>query len=389
VTVTDDILIIDADSHLTEPPDLWREGLPRRWRDRAPRMESDPDTGVTRWRLGDRWLLSPGAVSHAGWKHFPPRRPVTFEDVQVSCWDAHERARWMDEHHVAAQVLYPNVVAFEGHAIMALDDDDLKIAILRTWNEYVSDFAAKVPGRYIPVAAMPFWDIDESIAEMQRCAETGHKGVLWAATLARHGLPATTDPYWDRFYAAAQDLEMSINFHVGVGWTEEEFSEVSGRNQAFDLRAASGRTAQSWMSNAKMITDLIMDGVCERFPSLDFVSVESGFGWIPFLIEGLDWQWRNYDGPRISGGLLPSEYFLRQIYGCFWFEEASLDMFHRYADNIMFETDFPHTTSLSPGPGSASPSPREIVDRARGVLDPTTFEKVMYANAARVYRLAP
>jgi hypothetical protein len=53
----------------------------------------------------------------------------------------------------------------------------------------------------------------------------------------------------------------------------------------------------------------------------------------------------------------------------------------------MFETDFPHTTSLSPGPGSASPSPGAVIERARQVLDPVTFEKVMYANAARVYRL--
>jgi predicted TIM-barrel fold metal-dependent hydrolase len=387
MTVTESVPIVDSDSHLTEPPDLWLEGLPRKWRDKAPRMETDPGTGVTRWRLGDRWLMSPGAVSHAGWRSFPPARPTTFQDIHVSCWDPIERAKWMDEHSVAAQVLYPNVVAFEGHAIMALDDDELKIAIIRTWNDYLSDFSAKAPGRYIPVAAMPFWDREASIAEMERCSANGHRGVLWAATLAKHGLPATTDPYWDRFYAAAQDLEQSINFHVGVGWTEEEFAEVSGRNQTFDLRAATGRTAQSWMSNAKMITDLIMDGVCERFPGLDFVSVESGFGWIPFLVEGLDWQWRNYDGPRVAGGLLPSEYFRRQIYGTFWFEEASLRMFELYADNIMFETDFPHTTSLSPGPGSASPSPRAIVDRARQLLDPVTFEKVMYGNAARVYHI--
>jgi predicted TIM-barrel fold metal-dependent hydrolase len=53
----------------------------------------------------------------------------------------------------------------------------------------------------------------------------------------------------------------------------------------------------------------------------------------------------------------------------------------------MFETDFPHTTSLSPGPGSASPSPRAIIERARSVLSPETFQKVMYGNAARVYHL--
>src|SRR5207244_2268690 len=163
-------------------------------------------------------------------------------------------------------------------------------------------------GRFIAVTALPFWDIDQSIAEMERCAANGHRGVMWAATLSRHGLPATTDPYWDRFYAAAQALGQSINLHVGVGWIDDAFAGVVG--------------------------------------------------------------------PRVTGGLLPSEYFRRQIYCTFWFEESSMPMFADYADNIMFETDFPHTTSLSPGPGSASPSPRVIVDRARAKLDPITFEKV-------------
>jgi predicted TIM-barrel fold metal-dependent hydrolase len=386
--LADSVRVIDADAHLTEPPELWIENLPRQWRAQAPHVEMDQDTGISRWRIAGRWLHGPGSVSHAGWKDFPPSRPPTFADIQTSCWDATDRARWMDENSVAAQVLYPNVTAFEGHAIMALEDEELKLAILRVYNDYVADFAKQKPGRFIPVASVPFWDIDASIAEMQRCAELGHRGVLWAATLSRHGLPGSTDPYWDRFYAAAQDANQSINFHVGVGWTEEEFAQVSGRqDKGFDRRAATGRTAQSWLSNAKTITDFIMDGVCERFPDLDFVSVESGFGWIPFLLEGLDWQWKNYDGPRVEGGLLPSEYFRRQFYSMFWFEEAPLRMMAEYQDNVMFETDFPHTTSLSPGPGSASPSPAAVIERARQVLDPVTFEKVMYANAARVYRL--
>jgi uncharacterized protein len=384
---TTSIPIIDADSHLTEPPTLWTDRLPRKYLDRAPHTQVDPASGITRWRLGDRWLSGVGAQSHAGWEHFPPSRPGKFEEINIACYDATERTKWMDEHGVAVQILYPNLVAFEGHAIMALKDAELQLAIIRAYNDYQTDFAAQAPGRFVPIAALPFWSMEASIAEMTRCAEAGHKGVLWAATLAKHDLPATTDPYWDPFYTVAQSLRMSINFHVGVGWTEDEVIAVSGRTQAFDLAAATGRTAQSWMSNAKMITDLIMDGVCERFPSLDFVSVESGFGWIPFLLEGLDWQWRNYDGPRLHGGLLPSEYFRRQIYSMFWFEESSLRLFDLYADNIMFETDFPHTTSLSPGPGSASVGARDIVARAREALDPVTFEKVMYGNAARVYHL--
>jgi predicted TIM-barrel fold metal-dependent hydrolase len=381
-------LVVDADSHLTEPPNLWLDRLPRKWREAGPRMESDPNSGITRWRLGDTWLFGPGSVSHAGWRDFPPSRPPTWEDIDVACHDAPERAKWLDENQITSQVLYPNLCAFEGYAIMALDDEDFKISILQAYNDYVADFASQAPGRFIPIASLPFWDIDASIAEMARCADLGHRGVLWAATSAKHGLPHFSDPSWDPFYAAAQEMGMSINFHVGVGWTEEEFSQVRGADRPFDVRAATGRTAQSFMSNAKTITDLIMDGVCERFPQLNFVSVESGFGWIPFLLEALDWQWRNYDGPRIvGGGLLPSEYFKRQIFGMFWFEEASLRTFDLYADNVMFETDFPHTTSLSPGPGSASPGASSIVDRAREILDPITFEKVMYGNAARVYGL--
>ena len=382
-----EVLVIDADSHLTEPPELWTERLPKKWKNDAPHTEVDPDTGITRWRLRDRWLSGVGAQSHAGWDQFPPSRPPAFDLIDPACYDALERTKWMDLHGVAAQVLYPNLVAFEGHAIMSLEQPDLQLAIIRAYNDYQTEFASQAPGRFIPIASLPFWDLDASIEELRRCADLGHRGVLWAATLEKHGLPATTDAYWDPLYALAQDLELSINFHVGVGWTEDEMIAVSGRNKPFDLNAATGRTAQSFMSNARMITDLIMDGVCARFPRLNFVSVESGFGWIPFLLEALDWQWRNYDGPRVGGGLLPSEYFRRQIYGMFWFEEASLRMFDLYPDNIMFETDFPHTTSLSPGRGSASPGAESVVARAREILAPEVFDKVMFRNAARVYRV--
>jgi predicted TIM-barrel fold metal-dependent hydrolase len=383
--LAESVRVIDADSHLTEPPTLWVDELPAKWRDEGPRAEQDSRSGALRWRLGDKWLFGLGSVSHAGWRDFPPSRPPQFEDITPACYDPRERAKWLDEHNVTAQVLYPNLTAFEGHAIMGLQDPDLRLAILRVYNDYLIEFSSEAPGRFIPIASLPFWDIDASIAEMKRCAEMGHRGVLWAATLAKHGLPASTDPFWDRFYAAAEDMRMSINLHVGVGWTSEEMANMAGRDLAFDLANTAGRTALSWMSNAQTITDLIMDGVCERFPRLDFVSVESGFGWIPFLLDGLDWQWKNYDGPRVLGRLLPSEYFRRQIYGMFWFEESTLPLFARYADNIMFETDFPHTTSLSPGQGSASPSPSFVIERARTALDPETFEKVMYANAARVY----
>jgi predicted TIM-barrel fold metal-dependent hydrolase len=340
-----------------------------------------------RWKIGDKWLFGPGSVSHAGWKEMAPSRPPTWEEIDPACYNATQRAGWMDKHGVSAQVLYPNLVAFEGHAIMALDEPELRLAIVRAYNDYLTDFAAQEPGRFIPIACVPFWDREESIKEMRRCADMGHRGVLWAATLARHGLPASTDVYWDPFYAEAQELGMSINLHVGVGWTEEDFKNTVRHGAKFDLRVQTGRTALGFMSNANTISDLILNGVCERFPNLPFLSVESGYGWVPFVLESLDWHWKQYDGPRQLGGLLPSEYFERQIYSMFWFEEACLPLVELYPNNVMFETDFPHSTSLSPGPGSIAPSPLTVIEKARSVLKPETFEKVMYGNAARVYRV--
>ena len=95
-----------------------------------------------------------------------------------------------------------------------------------------------------------------------------------------------------------------------------------------------------------------------RFPNLNFVSVESGFGWVPSFVESMDWQWLNSGAHEAYPEMeLPSFYFRRQVYGMFWFETEALQrQVDLFPDNLMFETDFPHPTSLSPGPASPSPS---------------------------------
>ena len=105
---------------------------------------------------------------------------------------------------------------------------------------------------------------------------------------------------------------------------------------------------------------------------LNFVSVESGIGWIPFALEHLDWQWKNCGVPQEHPeyDLLPSEYFKRQMYGCFWFEDgtvkAAIDQVG--ADWILYESDFPHPTSMAPGPATAAVEPRQYIADTLGDL---------------------
>jgi predicted TIM-barrel fold metal-dependent hydrolase len=144
----------------------------------------------------------------------------------------------------------------------------------------------------------------------------------------------------------------------------------------------------SFISNARTIGLLLTSGLCARFPRLDFVSVESGFGYIPFLLDSLDWQWVNANAKqRYPDRLLPSEYFRRQVYSMFWFEKNSLELLPHYEDNVMFETDFPHPTSLHPGPASFAPSPAEVIRRDTGIVGEAVMRKVLWDNACRVYHI--
>jgi predicted TIM-barrel fold metal-dependent hydrolase len=144
------------------------------------------------------------------------------------------------------------------------------------------------------------------------------------------------------------------------------------------------------MDNMRSIADLIFGGVCHRFPRLDFVSVESGVGWIPSMLETFDWQWTNGgirdEHPEYD--LLPSEYFRRQIYGCFWFEdEVARDAISQYPDNILYETDYPHPTCQYPGPCTRAEHPRDYAGRVLAGVPDAVVEKVLSGTAARLYGL--
>jgi predicted TIM-barrel fold metal-dependent hydrolase len=146
-----------------------------------------------------------------------------------------------------------------------------------------------------------------------------------------------------------------------------------------------------FMSNAAALTQIICGGICHRFPKLNFILVESGLGWLPFALASLDWQWVNCGVPKEHPEykLLPSEYFKRQIYGSFWFERETLApaIAALGADNVLFETDFPHPTSMSPGPATSAKSPGEYIEAVFKDLPEDSVRKILHDNAARIYHI--
>jgi len=167
-----------------------------------------------------------------------------------------------------------------------------------------------------------------------------------------------------------------------------QFDDTAGMGWMTNFAKASSLIL---LDNIRCVADLVFGGICHRFPTLQFVSVESGVGWLPGVLETFDWQWRN-GGVRDEHpeyDLLPSEYFERQIHGCFWFEEAAAhDAIARFPKNILFETDYPHPTCQHPGPRTPAQRPRDYATRVFADVPEPVVRDVLWENAARLYGLA-
>jgi predicted TIM-barrel fold metal-dependent hydrolase len=259
---------------------------------------------------------------------------------------------------------------------------------IRVYNDFLIEFSEPAPDRFIALCALPFWDIEASVKELDRAHSMGHRGVLFIGKPYKMGLPALEDDHWAPLFKEVQERNLSLNFHTGFSdYTEDEFVGQLGKDTT---RAGYARsTALQQLGLAETLADLTTSQVCIKYPELKMVIVESGVGWMRYFLELLDWQWVNSGAQaEYPDRELPSFYFMRQIYGSFWFERESVSRIaDLYQDNLMFETDFPHPTSLSPGPISSSTTPREMLEASLGDLDESIKRKIMYDNAAALYHV--
>jgi predicted TIM-barrel fold metal-dependent hydrolase len=373
---------IDADTHITEPPDVWTSRVPAKYRDRVPHMERN-DLGQDIWVLDGTQIYTVKFSATAGWPRPFPDGPPTLEDCHPASYDAHARLAHMDTIGTWAQVLYPNVAGFGAQKFLRIDDQGLKLACVRAYNDFLRDFASADDRRLITIMATPFWDIDETIAEITRGIELGHRGILFTGEPQRFGLPFLGDHHWDPLWSLAQESGLAIHFHIGSGDAGTTFSPeriaVNGTAATYGLSSV-----ELFLKNGMQVSDLLLSGILPRFPDLKFVSVESGVGWIPFVLEATDHSYLEGRVGRASEwDMLPSDYFRRQVYACAWFEKVAFTHLADVLpmDNILFETDFPHPTCLY---GDVA----ERIESSLSTLSPDARHKVLWGNAARLYDVA-
>ena len=378
-------VVIDVDTHITEPPDVWTSRVSKKWGDKVPRIVRVNERDL--WIVNGEMAGAPGAFTMAGFDGTLPDCRATLDECPASAYDAEARLEHMDHEGIHAQVLYPNVGGFGSGRFLSLGEPELMLECVRAYNDFLTDWTSVDSNRLLPVTALPFWDVGEMIKEIQRCADAGHRAILFPNVPESHGQPRVGDRHWDPVWATAEEVGLPVSFHIGGG----DLGALMNDEAGMGFKANFGRfSSLIFMENAQCIADLIFGGVCHRYPDLRFVSVESGVGWLPGMLESFDWQWQNSglreEHPEYD--LLPSEYFARQIYGCFWFEQmGARRAIESLPDNILYETDFPHPTCMAPGPRTPAERPRIYFERVFGDLPAEVIKKVLHDNAASLYGL--
>jgi predicted TIM-barrel fold metal-dependent hydrolase len=308
----------------------------------------------------------------------------TLDRIHLGAFDPKARIEVMDDSGIWAQVCFPNSIGLGGQGISdVVKDPELRLLCVQIYNDAMAEVQADSGRRLLPMPVLPAWDPEACVLEAERVAALDLRGVNMTSDPQDLGAPDLASRAWDPLWEVCADLQLPVHFHIGASLTTMTyFGTYPWASQNEDTKLAIGGTLL-FIGNARVVTNIILSGMLDRHPALKMVSVESGVGWIPFILEALDYEMsENAPAQLAQMSMLPSEYFRRNLYATFWFEKTDVPALIASVgeDNVLFETDFPHPTCLYP-------KPLDTVAEKMSTLAPSVQRKVLGENAAKLYRL--
>jgi predicted TIM-barrel fold metal-dependent hydrolase len=373
------IKIVDCDTHFSEPPDLFSSRAPAKFKDKLPVMRRVD--GFDRWFVGDKnFGLSGGNVIGRDKNKLLGRLAYpNLDEGTAGAYQVKPRLEAMDEMGVYAQICFQNGGVTQVGSLMALGDDELALTIIRIFNDACAERQEESGQRLFSMPNLPMWDEKATFAEARRCIDMGLKGFVLPDKPERLGKPSYSNPYWDPLWEMCEATGTPLNFHLNSAinpgaMTWEEFD--------FEQRLAVASMMFS-VGNAANLGNWLVSGVLDRFPKLKIGLIESGMGWVPFVVEMMEHQ---IDEMMPNAGKKlakrPWEYFRDNFWVTFWYESIGPKQMLETVgvDKVLFETDYPHPTSLYPG------VQEHIVD-VLGGYDYGVKKKVLETNAVTLYNL--
>ena len=359
--------LISGDSHVNEPPDVWTKRVPRKFKDRAPRMES--------FEKGDAWIVEGinepvkfGWTSCAGLEPEQMSDWVRFSDIRAGSYDPVARCQEMDRDGVDAEVLYPSPIM--QIAMAANPDPEFHLAQIRAYNDWLSEYVEHAPDRFGGMAMLPNrGGAKVTVAEMDRVlGRPGMRGVVMGCY--PNG-SLVISPEDDAVWGALQERGIPLTIHVALTQTIPPVTKAKlpGYGRFFDA--------------PNRMIEMIFAGVFDRFPALEVYFAEVDFGWVPYVKEQIENNYRRLE-PSKKFGLkkLPREYIEKHFY--FGYMTDSFGVQHRQfvgANRVLWSSDYPHISADWPY------SYKTIQSSMTGV-PADERELILHGNAERLFGFA-
>ncbi len=368
-------MIIDCDSHVMEPPDLWEKYIEPQYRDRAIRIVKDPVDGMEILTIDGKPLLK-GVLGGLGGANvdrrrlFVPGQVSYMEGCPPASYMPDERIKLLDEWGVDAGVLFPTV-----GILWDVEDDGLAAAYARAYNTWVNEFASYNRRRIVPIAHLALQHVPSALDELRRCIKLGFKGIFLPPETIRG--KRFSHPDFDPIWRECEAAEIPVCLHVIVRFNRAP-GLLGNFYQPGEFRAVYGFALGGFAQIAPAAMTMVCDGLFDRFPRLKLLCVESGSGWAPYIMDRLDEKYEHL-GWTYPTKLKPSDYFRRNIWVVAEPEERTIGstMGLLGEDRVLWGSDFPHIDSTM----EASRLIRESI----AGLGAERQAKLLGANAERLF----
>jgi uncharacterized protein len=362
--------LVDADTHVNEPPDLWLSRVPERMRDRVPQLQH--------FEEGDAWVgegvkdpINFGLNAAATFSKFDRKAWVRFEDIPQGGYDPAVRLEEMDADLVDAAVFYPTPRISQ--IVIANPDPELHLAMVQAYNDWLIEYCSHDPSRLGAIILLPNRGVDQAVAEIERLA--GRTGVVGAlAGCFPHGdkdLAVEDDRVWQALVSAKLPL------HIHVGLVDSPPTDIYAPGKITAGRAAGDLR---FLQAPAIMVQFLNGGVFDRVPGLDIVMVEVDAGWVPYVKEQLDNRFRRRTTGRDARlKALPSEIIHDHFHFTYITDNyAVTNRHHIGVDRLLWSSDFPHS-------GSDWPNSWRTIDSDFANIPDTERDQILSGNALRLY----
>jgi predicted TIM-barrel fold metal-dependent hydrolase len=368
--------VISVDDHLIEPPDMFDGRMPASLVDIAPRVV-ELEGGNQAWEYEGALYGNVGLNAVIGRpKDEWSMDPVRFDDMRKGCWDIHARVADMDIGGVWASLCFPSLLAgFAGVMFANSKDQELGLACVRAWNDWHHEvWAGTYPDRIVPLQIT--WLNDPAIAadEVRRNAARGFRAVSFPELPSNIGMPSMYTDHWDPLLRACEETDTVVCLHTGSA------SFTAARSPGAPLELS---TTLFPVNGIVATADWLWARIPLRFPGLNVALSEGGIGWVPMLLDRLDYVMAHsgIGGAGVwDGDVTPSEAVQRNFWFCTIDDPSTLGARERIGvDHIMVETDYPHADS-------SWPDTQELLAERLADLSDADVAAITHENAARLFR---